>query len=220
MSEVETDESDAEKPPIGPHTPRLLGESFDCPYCGAFAAQTWQDFYREQSPSGVSSAHCFACKRMSIWLVIEGGVMVWPIGDPGGPPPAPDMPDDVRAIYNEARDVVKASPRSAAALLRLALEGLLTGLYPDEGNLNATIGEAARAGLPRQVINAMDVLRFNGNAAIHEISRKDTAETAASLFAVLNLVVTRLVTEPRQIEALHAELPASVRASIEKRDDS
>lgn len=116
--------------------------------------------------------------------------------------------------------MVKASPRSAAALLRLSLEGLLTGLYPDAGGLNATIGAAARAGLPRQVIDAMDVLRFNGNAAIHEISRKDNAETAASLFAVLNLVVTRLVTEPRQIEALHAELPASVRASIEKRDES
>lgn len=97
MSEVETEEPDADEPPVDPHTPRLLAGSFDCPYCGAFAAQTWQDFYREQKPSGVLSAQCFACSKVSIWLRIEGGVMVWPPGDPGGPPPALDMPDDVRA---------------------------------------------------------------------------------------------------------------------------
>lgn len=143
--------------------------------------------------------------------------MVWPTAL-GGPAPNGDMPHDVTVIYNEARSVMTLSPRAASALLRLALEALLTGLYPDAGNLNDTIGAAAAAGLSRQIVNAMDVLRFNGNAAIHEIGREDTAETAAALSRILNLVVERLITEPRQIAEMHAELPPGVLAQIERRD--
>lgn len=128
------------------------------------------------------------------------------------------MPENVASLYNEARSIMTLSPRAASALMRLALEALLEGLYPDAGNLNETIGAASAAGLPGTIINAMDVLRFNGNAAIHEIDREDTAETAASLATILNLVVVRLITEPRQIAEMHAQLPATVIAAIERRD--
>ncbi|WP_156741896.1 hypothetical protein [Occultella aeris] len=46
----------------------------------------------------------------------------------GGPDPSPDMPEDVAQLYEEASTVVGLSPRSASALLRLALEALLKGL--------------------------------------------------------------------------------------------
>lgn len=136
----------------------------------------------------------------------------------GGVPPAEDMPDPVAAVFDEARAVAKQSPRSAAALLRLALESLLGDLYPNASNLNDAIRLAAADGLPRQVIDAMDVLRFNGNASIHELSRDDTPETAAALFKVLNIVVRHLITEPLEIGSLHDELPDTVRAQIERRD--
>jgi len=35
-----------------------------------------------------------------------------------------DMPEEVKEIYNEAREVSNISPRAAAALLRVALEKL------------------------------------------------------------------------------------------------
>ncbi|WP_432477197.1 DUF4145 domain-containing protein [Nocardioides sp. GXQ0305] len=203
---------------VDPRTPRLRGESFACPYCEAFAQQDWDHLYSNGNVTGVERATCHACGKTSLWLVVEGGILLWPRQLKGGVPAAEDMPAEVRTVYNEARAVVDASPRSAAALLRLALEGLLADLYPSEGNLNDRIGAAAAAGLSQTVVNSMDVLRFNGNAAIHEISREDSADTAASLFAILNLVVERLITEPRRIAQMHAALPPGVLAQIEKRD--
>lgn len=174
--------------------------------------------YSSGGASDVATATCAACRRSSVWWDQEDpAIMVWPL-EGGGVPPAEDMPEAVALIYNEARSVVKQSPRSASALLRLALEGLLNDLYPDATNLNDAIGKAAADGLPRRVIDSMDVLRFNGNAAIHEVSREDTPQTAAALFKVLNIVVRHLITEPREIASLHSELPEGVRAQIEKRD--
>jgi len=40
------------------------------------------------------------------------------------PIPHSDMPDDVKEIYEEARNISDISPRAAAALLRVALEKL------------------------------------------------------------------------------------------------
>lgn len=215
--------------------PAFQASSFTCPHCSALTQQTWHTLSAyadndgtELSPN-LALAVCFACDKQTLWQMTHhitptgswasSGNLIWPQAL-GGPPPAEDLPDEVRGIYEEARAVVNASPRSASALLRLALEGVLEGLFPDAGNLNATIGAASAAGLPRQIIQAMDVLRFNGNAAIHEVSREDTPETAEALFKILNLVVERLITEPKQIAEMHASLPPGVLAQIEKRDSA
>jgi hypothetical protein len=146
--------------------------------------------------------------------------MVWPTGLIG-PESSSDLPESVAGIYKEARTVGGASPRSAAALLRLALEGVLTDLYPDEtGNLNGLIGAAAMAGLPQDVTRAMDVLRFNGNTAAHEVHLDDTSATVVALFDVLNLVVDRLIGEPKRIGALYDELPEGVREAADRRNQA
>jgi hypothetical protein len=203
-------------------SPAFNEPSFVCPHCEAFAEHTWDHLQFNVGGSWGSTAlyqaRCAACAKYNYWLTVgDGHVMIWP-DKMGGAPPGDDMPEDVRNIYDEARSIINRSPRAASALMRLALETLLTELYPNEGNLNATIGAASRAGLPGSIIQAMDVLRFNGNDAIHEINREDSPETAASLARILNLVVERLITEPRQIADLHAQLPAGVLAQIEQRD--
>jgi len=205
--------------PVNDRTPEFKKAAFNCPSCEAYAAQNWRSLHFSGSggQSGVELATCRSCGRASVWLDVEDAVMIWPVGL-GGPPPSEDMPAAVATIYDEARSIANLSPRSASALMRLALEALLTELYPDAGNLNDTIGAAAADGLARPIINAMDVLRFSGNASIHEISREDTPETVNALASILNLVVERLITEPKQIAAMHAQLPPGVLAQIEKRD--
>lgn len=168
----------------------------------------------------VSVATCFVCHASSYWLAASAtqGSMIYPTTQRSGPVHSPDMPEAVAALYEEAAAVANLSPRSASALLRLALEALLEELYPDVANLNDMIGAAVRDGLPKQVQQTMDVLRFNGNRSVHEIHHDDTPETTATLFNLLNIVVERLVTQPKQLDELYDGLPDGVREQIERRD--
>ncbi len=129
------------------------------------------------------------------------------------------MPANVAVLYDEASTVAALSPRSASALLRLALEVLLEGLYPEsKGNLNAMIGEAVQDGLPKGVQKTMDFIRFNGNQSVHKFHHDDTPETATTLFALLNFVVERLITQPKQLEDLYGGLPDDFKSQVERRD--
>src|SRR4051794_20981700 len=65
--------------------------------------------------------------------------MVWP-GSAGGPAPGDDMPDAVRAVFEEARQISSSSPRAAAALLRLSIE-LLCRVLRCAGTLDQMIDE-------------------------------------------------------------------------------
>ena len=61
------------------------------------------------------------------------------------------MPNAVSADYEEARAVYQDSPRSSAALLRLAIQKLCMELGQPGKNLNADIGELVNQGLPVRI---------------------------------------------------------------------
>lgn len=216
-------------------TPSLRASSFACPFCGALAQQTWADCYSQNPETGdhadpaLSVSECFACGGETVWRrwiesgngggwTIERGVIIYPVSAKFGPARHEDMPADVAAVYDEASTVASLSPRSASALLRLALEVLLNDLYPEAGDLNTKIGAAVAAGLPRQVQQTMDVMRFNGNQSVHEFRSDDTPETATTLFNLLNIVVEQLISQPKQLEQLYSGLPEGVRKQVDRRD--
>lgn len=217
-----------------PVSPNFHSRAFQCPHsdCRAEAQQSWAKLYSvdaeqgDSNDSGFEISICHVCQQSALWQrgwtngFSDEGSLVYPLINHSGPQPNPDMPDPVKALYNEARSVVTLSPRSASALLRLSLEALLEGLYPNIDKLNDRIGEAARNGVPDLVIKAMDVLRSKGNDSVHKVEVQDTAETANSLFRIVNLVVERLITEPREIAEMHAALPEGVRAQIDRRDST
>lgn len=73
---------------------------------------------------------CRACGQGSVWKMFDRKDnynynlrLVDPILS-DAPPAAADMPEDVKADYEDARLVVNHSTRAAAALLRLALQKL------------------------------------------------------------------------------------------------
>jgi len=82
----------------------------------------------------------------------------------GGPPAHPDMPADVERDYEEARQIVQASPRGACALLQVARERLVEELQPKGQDLNDRIGKLVEAGLPEVVRQSMDTLRIIGGS--------------------------------------------------------
>ena len=66
----------------------------------------------------------------------------------------------------------------------------------------------------------MDVVRVIGNNAVHpgQIELRDDRATAEKLFALVNLIAERMISEPRHVEAMFNSLPEGARRLIERRD--
>ena len=230
--------------------PTIGSDGFNCPVCGAYAHQTWSKtgitdesnptVARGRSPerkrdgdpfSGYAnfadSAHyrgitdvlvseCGRCRALAIWLHDQ---LVWPTrGDV--PPPSPDLPEDVQADYREAGAVALQSPRSAAALLRLAVEKLCRGLVPDGRDLNACIAALVQRGLDLEIQQALDYVRVVGNNAVHagQMDLADDQETVSTLFALVNPIADTLITRKREMAELYRTLPDSAKSAIAERD--
>ncbi len=133
----------------------------------------------------------------------------------------PDMPDSVKQLYNEAALIANKSPRAACALLRLAIDRLCNELGEKDSSIDKNIGALVKRGLSPEVQQALDIVRVVGNKAVHPgqiVFDVDNVETATVLMSLLNMIVTRMITEPQKIGSLFESLPESVKKSIEKRD--
>lgn len=85
------------------------------------------------------------------------------------PAPSKYMPEDVQSMYNEAASVFDISPRSSAALIRLALELLLKKYLVNDGKkhpLSEMIGMLSPHA-PSLVTEFMDLIREKGNGEVH-----------------------------------------------------
>jgi hypothetical protein len=133
-----------------------------------------------------------------------------------------DMPENVKELYNEARFVCDVSPRSAATLLRVSLERLVEHLGVKTGNLNQRISNLKSKGLSEKIINSLDIVRIYGNDGAHSnemnMDGKDSSEIVNKLFWLVNVIVEKVVTEPKVIDGIYLELPESKRDAIDERD--
>ena len=127
---------------------------------------------------------------------------------------------DVRRDYEEAGTILDASPRGAAALLRLAVEKLCKGLGEPGRDLNADIASLVAKGLDQRVQQALDVVRVIGNNSVRpgQIDLRDDRATAETLFGLVNLICEKMITEPKHVDELYTKLPEAARQAIEKRD--
>ena len=168
------------------------------------------------SLTNVFSSFCENCNEISVWV---GWRLVWP--DAGSaPPPNPDLPDEVRDDYAEAGRIAGASPRGAAALLRLALQKLCSHLGQPGQNINEDIKALVAEGLPPMIQKALDVVRVVGNEAVHpgQIDLSDDKETVEGLFRLINLIAEHMITVPRHVSEMYDNLPESKRDAIAVRD--
>ncbi len=208
----------------GQRTPALNRTAFDCPNCQAFSQQIWFTMWsRRVGQAGnmialedFSRSQCTRCGASCIWL---NEALLYP-ATRIDVPPHEDMPDNVRALYEGARTVGGVSRKSAAALIRLALQTLVDHLEPGSGDVNKKIGRLVSKGLDSQVQQAMDVLRVVGNNAVHpgQIDLDGDDDLVPSLFALANLVVEQMISRPKRMQSLYDALPDAARAAIAKRD--
>ena len=164
----------------------------------------------------VSISRCMTCSRIAIW--IRDRPLYPPTGD--APPVNPDLPEEIREVYDEANSILDKSPRGAAALLRLAIQILCQELGLPGENLNADIKALVEKGLDARVQKALDTVRVVGNNAVHpgQMDLKDDIETAASLFELVNVIADEMFSKDKRIDAMYKSLPENDRKNIEKRD--
>lgn len=204
---------------------------YHCPSCGVLAEQTWSHGlvgqYLAKKPNGqqlhesfnltsFSAARCSHCNFYTIW---KEKAMVFPsIG--AVEHPNPDIPNEIKLLYNEARDIVSRSPRGAAALLRLGLQQLCVHLGEKGKNINEDIESLVKKGLPIAVQQALDIIRVTGNHAVHPgtINFDDTVENAYALFGLTNFVCNHFITNPKIVGEFYNKLPDKDKANITKRD--
>jgi len=207
--------------------PQYEKKGFTCPLCGTYSEQEWvyPSYSGRISPiPGLAISFCRYCANTgnpenaySVWVNEK---IVYPIFSPT-PLAAEDMPEEVKEIYDEARNITTLSPSAAAALLRLALQKLVVELGCKGKNLNEDIGELIKEKkLPEKIGQSLDSVRILGNYAVHpgEIELKDDIETAIKLFRLLNLIVDYTITHPKEVTELFEKIPKGKKEAIKKRD--
>ena len=226
-----------------------MGKSYVCPHCGAYAGMEessyevqfindsyyWLNGAYKQAARFVNEngkpidkngnlikndiltiVTCRACNQYQLWI---NDHMVYPMTT-NIPLPSKDMPNNIKNLYNEARNVFEISPKSGAALLRLALQMLCKELGEDGKKINDNIAKLVKKGLPVEIQQALDTIRVVGNNSVHpgELNLDEDKDLAASLFPLLNLIVDRMIGEPKRIQELYQKLPSNILEAISKRD--
>lgn len=202
-----------QKREIGEYVPPgFRKKAFHCPHCNYASPQGWlatriDDSYHRPI-KGCYIAYCANCQKYSLWVNER---MVYP-PYATAPLATPDMPQSVLTYYDEARSISDLSPRSAATLLRLAIKKLCEELEEDESNLHRAIRNLQNKGLPDSVIQSLDTVRIYGNeGGAHEgridLSGKDNKEVVDRLFWLVNFIVEKTITDPKEIQKAVGMIP-------------
>jgi hypothetical protein len=202
--------------------PSYRGSDFTCPRCETHAAQYWM----EVRNSEWQASRCLTCHQSCLWEMIgknaaggEQWALVYPVRSPA-PLPNEDMPQEVKDDYDEAASVLPRSPRAAAALLRLAVQRLCTHLGQPGRNINDDIAALVEQGLRPMIQRAMDAVRITGNNAVHpgELDLNDNSELALQMFRLVNLVVEDMISVPKHVDTVWAQMPQGSVEAVAKRD--
>lgn len=165
----------------------------------------------------MASASCQNCGRETLFYA---GKVVVPSYS-AAPLATDDMPQELRRDFDEAREIVAKSPRGAAALLRLAIQKLCPILGATKTDINAAIGELVADGkISVAIQQALDTVRVIGNESVHPgtIDLDDDPATASALFGLINFIIVKAITEPKEIGNLYKSLPPNKLAGIADRD--
>lgn len=197
-----------------------------CPYCHIFSQMDVIEYHFHQDmvcPNGIphitSQLELRRCTHCGGKFFYENGELKYP--EPATAVPEPDMPEDVKCLFEEAASISNRSPRAACALLRLAIERLCDELGATGDSIDSKILSLVKRGLTEDIQQALDVVRVVGNKAVHPgqiYFDVDDVETANMLLGLLNIITRRLIIEPYSIKSLFDKLPESVKVQVEKRN--
>ena len=220
------------------YIPEYFKRSFNCPCCGVFAEQRWcflgsRSFdsskyyinsryigpkfmgitYLDDSFSASRREHC------KEWVLWNDRKIIYPrsitVENPN-----PDMPEVAKGLYIESAQILQDSPRASAALLRLALQEILNEVVEggEKNNINKNIGILSKE-VDKTTQKALDLIRINGNNAVHPGEIQIEEETTEYMYKLLNIIVQKLISDKKQIDDLYNNLSENQKKSIKERDN-
>lgn len=215
-------------------SPEYKKGAFTCPSCSAFSKHDWSgtlvnetygEYTGQIGVSGVKQTinnlylcKCEQCGYISFWYNKR---LIWPLNT-GVEPPLEEMPDDIKELYIEASNIVELSPKGSCAILRLALQKLCNRLANQEENkkIDGAIKKLVEKGLPNSLQKAMDTIRIVGDEAVHpgEIDLNDNKELAIAMFRLINIIIEKIIVEPKEIDDLYNLMPKNKLEGIKNRD--
>ena len=214
--------------------PGFKKQAFTCPNCSAFSKHDWEfnyvkesngKFYGEGFNLNITPdvkklyiCKCENCGYLSFWYDSK---LSWPLNT-GVEAPIEDMPVDIKELYLEASSIIELSPKGACAILRLALQKLCNRLanQDESKKIDGAIKKLVANGLPESLQKAMDTVRIVGDEAVHpgEINIDDNKDVAIAMFRLMNIIVEKVVVEPKEIDELYKLMPEEKIKGIENRD--
>lgn len=214
-------------------SPEYKKSSFTCPDCSTFSKHDWTYEDVNETYGGFFGSYggasnqvikklglckCQSCGYISFWY---DGKLAWPL-NVNIESPLQEMPEDIKDLYNEARSIVQLSPKGACAILRLALQKLCNRLagQDETKRIDGAIKKLVEEGLPVSLQRAMDTVRIVGDEAVHpgEINIDDNSELAIAMFKLMNIIIEKIVIEPKEIENLYNLMPENKLQGIKNRD--
>lgn len=224
----------------------------NCPHCEAPTSSYVTEIGTEDSQqhgeiiTKFFMARCVVCKKGSVYVqktklvsnphsIVPGGSgivyskvllqkIIYPVQtvNPKLPKASLYMPDDVKALYNEASSVFDLSPRSSGALIRITLERLIKRhvLTDNTGRLNDMIGRLSTT-FPDYILKLMDNIRNTGNQNahddIHEIKDDEDKDKIIKLFEFINWIC-ELINLNKESDKMFNALPEEKRKAIKQRN--
>lgn len=189
---------------------RILPRSFRCGYCGreVTSERGWSASGYEVGLGDVTFLWAAICPRCELPSLVDRGGNIRPAPPYGDP--VEHLPDDVHALYEEARRAVTEAPNSAAYACRKILMHLAVDMGAEAGETFASYVrflDEQRLTPPGSTA-WVDEIRELGNDANHEIAliTQEEAETIVDFTTML----LRLVYEypergRRSVEARRAK---------------
>jgi hypothetical protein len=204
-------------------------EAFTSPHCEVYTSQSWENLYVRGRPPArmpgggspfadtpISRSICFHCGEHCYWYDED---MLYP-ANVNVPMPSPDLPDDLKPDYMEAREIFNSSPRGAAALLRLVIQKLMKALGEPGKDINTEIGELVqKRKISARTQKMLDSVRVIGNEAVHPgtLDVRDDRTLAGALFSLVNLIMVEAVSYDKYVDSVYQKLPESKLKGIETR---
>jgi len=204
---------------IDKDTPEFDKSGFVCPHCHHQSQQHWSNLSTPVSHyliDGAGLSQCNRCDEVSYWV---GGKLVFPT-ESTAPPANEDCPKKIKPLYEQARNVLHASPIASCALLRLVVEKIVDEIEEGNDSLNAKIGRLVEKGLDKRIQQALDSVRVIGDNAVHSLQMdlQDDEPTARKLFDLVNIIISSTIGTNKKIEGIFSGLPDSAKKQIKDRD--